>query len=137
MRRRRPAVFIDKDGTLVEDVPYNVDPDRIRLLPGVERLRRLRLAGYELLLFSNQSGVAHGYFDEATLQYSIRGLEQKLREVGVRLAGTYWCTHHPKGDIERYRLECDCRKPNPGLLMRAANELSLDLERSWMVGDIL
>jgi lipopolysaccharide heptosyltransferase II len=137
MTQLRPAVFIDKDGTLVKDVPYNVDPDQICLLPGVERLRELTLAGYELVLVSNQSGVARGYFDEAALQHSMLSLEQKLREVGVRFAGVYWCPHHPTGRMERYRLECDCRKPNPGLFRRAAEELSLDLERSWMVGDIL
>jgi histidinol-phosphate phosphatase family protein len=133
-----PAVFLDKDGTLVEDVPYNVDPARMQFLPGVaEGLRSLHDAGYRLLVVSNQSGVARGYFEEPAL----RDVEARLRELfhaaGSLLTGFYYCPHHPAGEVRSYRLSCQCRKPRPGLVHRAAREHGIDVHRSWLVGDIL
>ncbi len=135
---RRRAVFLDKDGTLVEDVPYNVDPDRIRLASGaVAGLFALHAAGYRLVVVSNQSGVARGFFPESAL----RGVEDRLRELladaGIPLAGFYYCPHHPQGRVAEFAGTCRCRKPAPGLLLWAARELNLDLGGSWMVGDIL
>jgi len=130
-----PAVFLDKDGTLVDDVPYNVDPALVQLLPGVrEGLAALRAAGYRLVLISNQSGVARGRFAEADLPALWAHLESVT---GQRFDGIYYCPHHPAGSELPYARDCDCRKPAPGLLLRAAHELSLDLARSWFVGDIL
>ncbi|GMA15511.1 D-glycero-alpha-D-manno-heptose-1,7-bisphosphate 7-phosphatase [Deinococcus metallilatus] len=134
----RRAVLLDKDGTLIEDVPYNVDPALIRLAPGVgEALRALHGAGYTLVVVTNQSGVARGLFPESALE----GVEVRLRELlaaeGVPLSGFYACPHHPEGTVAKYTRDCDCRKPQPGLLRRAAKELDLDLAASWMVGDIL
>jgi D-glycero-D-manno-heptose 1,7-bisphosphate phosphatase len=132
------AVFLDKDGTLIEDVPYNVRPEQIRLLPGgAEGLRRLHAAGYRLIVVSNQSGVAHGYFAEEALAGVERRLRQLLAEAGVPLAGFYYCPHHPDGSVAAYRVACACRKPEPGLLLRAAREHGIDLARSWLIGDIL
>jgi D-glycero-D-manno-heptose 1,7-bisphosphate phosphatase len=134
----RGAVFLDKDGTLVEDVPYNVDPAHIRLTPGAaEGLRRLHAAGYPLFVVSNQSGVARGYFPEAALAVVEGRLRELLHEAGVELAGFYYCPHHPEGIVAEYAVACDCRKPAPGLIERAAREHGLDLARSWFVGDIL
>jgi histidinol-phosphate phosphatase family protein len=132
------AVFLDKDGTIIENVPYNVDPERIRLNPGVEEgLRRLHRAGYLLFVVSNQAGVARGYFPEAALQ----GVEARLRELleafGVPLAGFTYCPHHPEGSVEGLAMVCECRKPAPGMILRVAAEHGIDLARSWMVGDIL
>src|SRR4051812_20998494 len=132
------AVFLDKDGTLVEDVPYNVDPALIRLMPGVaEGLFLLHVAGYKLFVVSNQSGVARGYFPEEALM----AVEDKLRALlamsGVPLDGFYYCPHHPAGEEPAYAVDCDCRKPRPGLVFQAAREHDLDLSRSWLVGDIL
>src|SRR5436190_23513676 len=113
------AVFLDKDGTLIEDVPYNVRPEQIRLLPGgAEGLRRLHAAGYRLIVISNQSGVAHGYFPEEALAGVERRLRQLLAEVGVPLAGLYYCPHHPDGRVAAYGRAGGCRKPEPGLLLR-------------------
>ncbi|SRR5579884_143417 len=134
----RPAVFLDKDGTLVEDVPYNVDPARIRLAPGaVEGLQLLHAAGYRLVVVSNQSGVARGYFSERALRRVARRLRELLAGAGIPLAGFYYCPHHPQGRVPRYARACICRKPAPGLIVRAAQALGLDLARSWLVGDIL
>jgi histidinol-phosphate phosphatase family protein len=132
----RPAVFVDKDGTLVEDVPYNVDPALIRLASGAERgLALLHRAGYLLVVVTNQSGVARGLFERAALAVVEARLRALLAAAGVPLAGFYACPHHPEGIVERYRAVCDCRKPAPGLLTRAARDLGIDLGRSWLVGD--
>ncbi|HZP86521.1 MAG TPA: HAD family hydrolase [Burkholderiales bacterium] len=134
----RPAVFIDKDGTLIEDVPYNVDPARIRLAPDAgPALRRLHERGFRIAVISNQSGVAMGRFEETALVGVERRLRQMLAEFGVPLLAMYWCPHHPDGSVARYAVECDCRKPQAGLLLRAADAHRVDLGASWMVGDIL
>ena len=135
---RRRAVFLDKDGTLVEDVPYNVDPGLIRMTPGVaEGLARLRDEGFALFVVSNQSGVARGYFPESALGPVEQELRRLLAESGVPMDGFYYCPHHPDGVVEGYAMPCDCRKPQPGMILRAAREHGLDLGRSWFVGDIL
>ncbi len=121
------AVFIDKDGTLVENVPYNVDPARIVVAPGArDALGAFAEAGYRIFVVSNQPGVALGKFGEEAL----RGVEKRLRALLPRIDGFYWCPHAPDA-------ACRCRKPESGLLERAAREHDLDLAASWMVGDIL
>jgi histidinol-phosphate phosphatase family protein len=134
----RPAIFLDKDGTLIQNVPYNVDPARVQLMPGaLDALRLFQAAGFALVIVSNQSGVAKGLFSEGAL----RDVEARLRGLfetaDILLAGFYYCPHHPAGTIARYARICECRKPEPGLLLRAARELKLDLPRSWMIGDLL
>lgn len=132
------AVFLDKDGTLVENVPYNVDPDRIVFTPGAtEALRRLAEAGFALVVASNQPGIARGYVTPADVERVRRHIEQRLADAGVHLGGYYVCPHHPDGSLPTYAVQCGCRKPRPGLLARAAFELDIDLTDSWMVGDIL
>ncbi len=138
MALAKKAAFIDKDGTLIVDVPFSVDPARIRLIDqALAGVKMLAGAGYEIVVVSNQSGVARGYFEEAALEPVERRLRMLLRGAGVRLSGFYYCPHHHEGKIERYTRRCACRKPLPGLLMRAAAELELDLGQSWMIGDIL
>ncbi|MBC7514807.1 MAG: HAD family hydrolase [Herminiimonas sp.] len=135
---RHPAIFIDKDGTLTPDLAYNVDPERISLHPFAARgLRLLQARGYALFLVSNQSGVARGLFDEDALQPVTRRIDMLLAREQVSLSGYYFCPHHPEGTVAPYDIECDCRKPLPGLLYRAAAEHGIDLSRSWMIGDIL
>src|SRR5687767_4595107 len=137
-RQLRPAVFLDKDGTLISDVPYNVDPALIELAPTADTaLPLLADAGYALIVVSNQSGVARGYFPESDLVAVEVRLRELLAEVNVSLAGFYYCPHHPAGQVARYAGSCECRKPAPGLVLRAAAELGLDLSRSWLIGDIL
>ena len=132
------AIFLDKDGTLVEDRPYNVDPALIQLQGGaVEGLRLLRRAGYRLIVISNQSGVARGYFPESALVAVERRLRELLAAAGIGLDGFYYCPHHPDGSVERYTRICRCRKPAPGLIEQAAADHDVDLASSWFVGDIL
>jgi histidinol-phosphate phosphatase family protein len=131
------AIFLDKDGTLLEDVPYNVEPRLMRLAPRAGEALGLLAPRYRLIVISNQSGVAHGYFDESALVGVERRLGELLAAYDVELSGFYYCPHHPQGQVTAYRVACDCRKPQPGLIKRVANERGIDLARSWMLGDIL
>jgi len=134
----QPAVFLDKDGTLLDDVPYNIDPSLMRLAPGAcEALTLLASQPFALFVISNQSGVALGKFQRAALKDVEAELVRMFAECGATLAGAYWCPHHPDGSVAPYATACDCRKPAPGLLLRAAREHRLDLARSWFIGDIL
>ena len=132
------VVFFDKDGTLVKDVPYNVDPDLIQLTEGaLDGLRLLQEHEYRLFIVTNQSGVARGYFEEQALSAVEKRLQGLLSAAGVRLSGFYYCPHHPRGNVPKYSVECSCRKPQPGMLQKAALEHRINLASSWLVGDIL
>ena len=132
----RRAVFLDKDGTLVRNVPYNVDPARLEFTANaLEGVARLGAAGFALFVVTNQPGLASGRFTRrefAALEAALR--ERVERESGVRIEGLFCCPHLPDGDG---RPACLCRKPAPGMLRQAALAHRLDLGRSWMVGDIL
>jgi D-glycero-D-manno-heptose 1,7-bisphosphate phosphatase len=132
----RPAVFIDRDGTLTEEVGYVNHPKRLRLLPrSAEAVRRLNEAGIPAVVVTNQAGIARGYFSEDVLHAVNAELAAQLARGGARLDGVYVCPHHPKEGEPPYRTVCECRKPKPGLLLEAAGALDLDLTRSVMVGD--
>lgn len=127
----RPAVFLDRDGTIIEDTGYIADPDAVRLLPGAARaIGRLNRAGIPAIVVTNQSGIARGLLDESAYQAVARRLETLLAAGGVRLDGDYHCPHHPD-----FTGTCECRKPGPLLYRRAAADHGLDLARSWWVGD--
>lgn len=133
-----PALFLDRDGTLVEPRHYPTRPDELVIVAGLQReLRRAQDAGFRLILITNQSGLARGLFDETALARMHDHLTAELARGGVRLEGVYFCPHHPDGSIARYAVACDCRKPAPGMLVRAARDFDLDLGRSWFIGDIL
>jgi D-glycero-D-manno-heptose 1,7-bisphosphate phosphatase len=130
-----PAVFIDKDGTLVENVPYNVDPALLRFTPNaIEGLRLLASAGFRLVVITNQPGIAYHFFDRAALIRLQQALLELLATEGIDLDGFYACPHAPAAPR---MAGCLCRKPAPGLLHQAARRRNLDLARSWMVGDML
>jgi D-glycero-D-manno-heptose 1,7-bisphosphate phosphatase len=134
----RPAVFIDRDGCLTEEVGYVNHPSRIRLLPGsAEAVERLNRAGIPAVLATNQSGIAKGYFSEETLRLVNAEMVRQLALGRAALDGLYVCVHHPRDGAPPYRCRCDCRKPRPGLLVRAAADLGLDLAASVMIGDKL
>lgn len=136
-RPARSAVFLDKDGTLVENVPYNVDPARIEFTEGAFRgLARLADAGYALIVISNQPGVALGRFTQQALDGLAHHLKERLADAGIPLAGFYACPHRPAASPGTLSA-CSCRKPAPGLLQRAAREHGIALNQSWMIGDIL
>lgn len=134
----RKAIFIDKDGTLIHDIPYNVDPALLRFNDGaVEALNIFHHMGYALIVISNQSGIARGFFSENDLHKLRRDLTEKLKTHGVELDAFLFCPHHPDGAVAPYNIECDCRKPRPGMILQAARLYDIDLSRSWMIGDIL
>ncbi|HET7028452.1 MAG TPA: HAD family hydrolase [Candidatus Limnocylindrales bacterium] len=131
----RPFVFLDKDGTLIEDLPYNVDPRRVRFAPGArEAVRMLGDAGLPLVVCSNQSGVARGYYTIDELRRLARHLHDEVARLGGELAALYACPHLPTG-INAWALVCDCRKPAAAMLTLAAEDLGADLPGSWMIGD--
>ena len=132
----RPAVFIDRDGTIIEEAGYL---DRLELIApypwSAPAMRALQAAGFALVVVTNQAGIARGYFDEGFVREAHARLDAMLREDGVVVDGYYYCPHHPEGVVAGYRRVCDCRKPAPGLVQAAARDLDLDLARSFVVGD--
>jgi D,D-heptose 1,7-bisphosphate phosphatase len=132
------AVFLDKDGTLVDDLPYNVEPCRITLSAGAgAALRLLSRLDYRLFVVTNQAGIAFGRFAEADMEPVSDRLRDLLFREQLTLDGLYYCPHHPDGSVSAYAHDCHCRKPMPGLLLKAAHEHGIDLRSSWMIGDIL
>lgn len=131
------AVFLDRDGVLIEDVDLLTSPDEIRVLGGVpQALRSLEQAGFRLIVISNQTVVARGLATEEDVCAMNAEVERHLIEAGgPRLDGFYFCPHHPKATLLVYRVACECRKPRPGLLVQAAREHDLDLTTSFVVGD--
>jgi histidinol-phosphate phosphatase family protein len=132
--QQRAAVFIDKDGTLIDDVPYNTDPQRVRFTPhALAGLQLIARRGFALFIVTNQPGLASGRVSHAAFDALRAHIERRLRdEAGVTFDGWYVCPHAAASPPA-----CECRKPAPGLLQRAAAEHGIDLGRSWMVGDIL
>lgn len=132
----RPAVFMDRDGTISEEVGYVNHLSRYRLLPdALEAVRLLNHAGFLAVVTTNQSGVARGYFSEALVGQVHDRLLAWAREAGARLDAIYYCPHHPHEGEPPFRADCDCRKPRPGMIRRAAREHDIDLSRSYVVGD--
>ncbi|HKO42063.1 MAG TPA: HAD family hydrolase [Pyrinomonadaceae bacterium] len=130
------AVFIDRDGTLSEEVGYINHPERFRLFPYAgEAIKHLNENGWLAIVTTNQAGVARGYFSEEMIETVHKSMKDKLAIDGARLDAIYYCAHHPSVGEPPYRFDCDCRKPKPGLITRAATDFDVDLKNSWMVGD--
>jgi D-glycero-D-manno-heptose 1,7-bisphosphate phosphatase len=130
------AIFLDKDGTLIPDIPYNIDPDKITLSEhAAEALKLLASQGFQFIVITDQSGVARGYFKEEDLVKVKNKITGLLQEHSITLSGFYYCPHHY--DEATGELTCVCRKPLPGLLLKAAEEKNISLKNSWMIGDIL
>lgn len=132
------AVFLDKDGTLIRNIPYNVNPDLISLMPNAAAgVKLLQDRGYVPIIVSNQSGVALGYFTEADLIGVTAKIRLLLGEEGITVHGFYYCPHFAEGIVQPYAYACNCRKPLPGMLLAAARHFTISLADSWMIGDIL
>ncbi|HET8644723.1 MAG TPA: HAD family hydrolase [Vicinamibacteria bacterium] len=132
----RPAIFMDRDGTLADEVGYVNDVSRFRLYPwAVEAVRLVNRSGHLAVMVTNQAGVARGYFPEPAVAEVHERVAAAMAGGAARLDGIYYCPHHPQAGQAPYRQDCDCRKPRPGLLTRAAADLDIDLSRSWVVGD--
>ena len=133
-----PTVFLDRDGTLIEEVGYLSHLDRTALYPwSIESVKLLNRAGFKVVVVTNQAGVARGLFDEDFIDEAHRFLDQKFSDGGATIDKFYYCPHHPEASVEAYRSECDCRKPKAGMLWKAAQELQLELSHSFVIGDRL
>ena len=133
---KHPALFLDRDGTINAEVDFLTNPDELHILPGtLPALRDAMALGFRLVIITNQSGIARGMLTEERLQQIHETLRHRLHADGVAIDGIYYCPHHPDEGIAPYRTVCDCRKPKPGMLERAARELDLDLGRSFLIGD--
>lgn len=130
------AAFLDRDGVLNADHGYVYQWECFEWLPeAIAGMQRLATLGYALVVTTNQSGIARGYYTEDDFWRLTARMEQSLGKHGVTLAGVYYCPHHPDGAVTAYRQECQCRKPKPGMIMRAAEALAIDVSESLMVGD--
>ncbi len=138
------TVFLDRDGVINEliyypehgiiDSPFTVE--QFRLLPGVvDAIKIFRRAGYQIILTSNQPGIAKGYYSENSFGFVRQTMREVLAKEGAFLDGEYYCFHHPEAKIEKLKIDCSCRKPKPGLLLQASHERDVDLSQSWMIGD--
>ena len=136
---RNKAFFLDRDGVMIEEKNYLADPANVCLCPGcAEALRKIAAAGYRMIVTSNQSGIARGYFTFAEVAAVEKRIQELLLAEGAPLPDAwYYCPHHPKGTVAEYACECECRKPRPGMLLQAAEELDLCLSASGMIGDKL
>ena len=133
---KRPAVFIDRDGTISEEVGYVNHPSRFRLFPySAEAIRILNDSGWLAIVVTNQAGVARGYFSEDVIRKIHQHLVSALHAESARLDAIYYCAHHPSVGEPPYRLDCDCRKPKPGLIEQAGRDFEIDMAASWIAGD--
>ena len=132
----KKTVFLDRDGTINVDTNYLFKKEDFVFLPGaVDALRRLEQAGYQLIVVTNQSGIARGFFAEADYFKLNDWMTAELQKQGVHIAASYHCPHHPEAAVQEYRQDCECRKPKTGLFFKAAQELDVDFSQSWAVGD--
>lgn len=133
---KQRAVFIDRDGTISEEVGYINHPSRFRLFPySSAAIKLLNDSGWLAIVVTNQAGVARGYFSEDMIHTVHQRLSQDLENNDARSDAIYYCAHHPLVGEPPYRLDCNCRKPRPGLIQSAAEDLDIDLDASWMIGD--
>jgi len=133
-----PAIFLDRDGTINVDHGYVHEIDNFQFIDGViEAMQQLKKMGFALVLVTNQSGIARGMFSEDQFMQLTEWMDWSLADRDVDLDGIYFCPHHPDASEEAYRQQCDCRKPQPGMLLAAQQELHIDMSASYMVGDKL
>jgi D-glycero-D-manno-heptose 1,7-bisphosphate phosphatase len=133
---RRPAAFLDRDGVLNVDRGYVYRPEDLEWIPGApEAVRLLNEAGYIVLVITNQSGVARGYYDEAAVRRFHAHMRERIEAVGARIDAFYYCPHHPQGVVRELAVLCRCRKPKTGMLEQAASEWPIERGRSFLIGD--
>jgi len=134
--KKNAAIFLDRDGTINEEVGYLDSPDKLVIFPSAfEAVRLINQSGRKTIVVTNQAGIARGLFGEGLVEEIHQILQAVFRKKGAFIDAFYYCPHHPTEGFPPYRQSCDCRKPAPGLFLRAARELNLDLSASWMIGD--
>ena len=134
--KKSKAIFLDRDGTINLDKDYLYKIEEFKFLPGViEGLYNLQLNGYKLIIITNQSGIARGYYSENEYFILTKWMIKALSKKGIDISAVYYCPHHPNAKIEKYRTNCKCRKPNLGLFEQAMNDFNIDLSQSYAIGD--
>ncbi len=134
--KKNIAIFLDRDGTINEEVGYMDSLDKFKIIPGAyDAIRLINKSGMKVVVISNQAGVARGLFTEDFVKITHEYLQNALRKRGAYIDNFYYCPHHPTEGIDPYRQVCNCRKPAPGMLLQAAQDLNIDLKRSYLVGD--
>jgi D,D-heptose 1,7-bisphosphate phosphatase len=134
--QKKPAIFLDRDGTINEEVGYIEHIDRLRIIPeAYEAIRLINLSGFMAVVITNQAGIAKGLFNEDFVIKTNERLQEYLRQKGAAIDAFYFCPHHPTEGVPPYRRVCDCRKPAPGLFYQAARDMAIDLAASYMIGD--
>ncbi len=133
------AVFLDRDGVINEEPPHNAHRlDQLKLISGaIEAVRLLNSNEFIVVVVTNQGGIAHGYFHEKDTKIFNKAIEDFMAKENAYFDAIYYCPHHSDAEIERYRIECECRKPRPGMLIRAQQEFNIDFKQSFIVGDRL
>lgn len=130
------AVFLDRDGVINIDHGYTSKPEDFEFIPGVfEMCQTMQASGYKLVVVTNQSGIGRGYYTEETFLHLSQWMKERFLSQGIDISGIYFCPHHPHNAQGEYLQDCECRKPQPGMLLQATRELELDLSRSVMIGD--
>ena len=131
------AVFLDRDGVITEDPPHYAHRlDQLRVIPGsAQAIQLLNTHNFRVIVISNQSGVARGYYREGDVKIFNDGMESLLSKQGAHIDAIYYCPHHPEADVKKYRSDCDCRKPRPGMLIEGGKKYNLDFKHSFLVGD--
>ena len=138
MTGKRRAVFLDRDGTINVEKSYLHKIEDFEFIPGApEAIKRLKDAGFLVIVVSNQSGIGRGYFDEHAVDKLQRYIQSELAGYNTSIDDFYFCPHHPEKGIGNYKVVCDCRKGEPGMLIQAAKEYNIDLQKSFMIGDKL
>ena len=136
--KKKPAVFLDRDGTLMVNIDYIHQPEKVKLFAKtVDSLKKLRKAGFYLIVVTNQSGAARGYFKISDIHAVNRHLQSRLKAKGAYLDAFFYCPHHPKGVVKSLTKDCDCRKPRTGMVKQALKKFPIDLAKSYVVGDNL
>ncbi len=136
MNQRHAAIFLDRDGTINEDVNFLSSPEQIVLIENsAEAIKEANELGLKVIVFTNQSGIARGYFTEEDLHRIHKRLDELLAEKGAKVDAYYYCPHHPTEGNGEYKVECECRKPKDGMLRRASREQNIDLKKSFVIGD--
>jgi D-glycero-D-manno-heptose 1,7-bisphosphate phosphatase len=136
MSEKSKAVFLDRDGTIIEDSGYINSPEQIKFIPGsIEAIKKLNEAGYKVVIISNQAGIARGLLSEDMLQTIDKIIHRQVLSGGGHIDASYYCPHHPEHGVHPYKQACDCRKPHPGLIKKAVRDHNIELSGSFMVGD--
>jgi D-glycero-D-manno-heptose 1,7-bisphosphate phosphatase len=133
---KRPAIFLDRDGVIIEEVNYLSHPDQVKLIPGAAKaIQTLNTLGIPVIIVSNQAGVAKGYFPITQIPLVHARLNELLAQEKAHADAIYYCPHHSEGSVPEYAITCKCRKPSPGMLLEAEKNHQLDLSASWIIGD--